>query len=162
MNEDVKNDSHTTQGRIAAIDYGTVRIGIALSDPERSIASPHEIYTRRDRAADERYFRNLAVAENVAQFVVGLPAHLDGRESQKSREAREFGEWLAEKTGIPVDYFDERFTTAEAETTLTAAGLTSKRRKARRDMLAAQLLLAAYLESGCRGQIQPGGLDDAP
>jgi putative Holliday junction resolvase len=154
--------SRSEFGRVAGIDYGTVRIGIALTDDERSIASPHAVYTRRDRDVDARYFRNLAVGERIARFVVGLPVHLDGRESEKSGEARKFGEWLARATGVPVDFFDERFTTAEAEAALTAAGLTSKRRKLRRDMLAAQMLLTAYLEAGCKGQIEPGGLDDAP
>lgn len=148
-------------GRLAGIDFGSVRIGIALSDSERSIASPHAVYTRRDLDADARYFRNLVASERIARFVVGLPVHLDGRESPISRDARSFGDWLTETTGVSVDFFDERFTTSEAEAALMAAGLTSKRRKLRRDMLAAQMLLTAYLEAGCRDQQDPGGLDDA-
>jgi putative Holliday junction resolvase len=162
MREGPKPEHNIAPGRVAAIDFGTVRIGIAVSDPGQSIASPHAVYLSRDRAADARYFQKLVAAERIARFVVGLPVHLDGRESDISQEARAFGAWLAEITGVPVDFFDERFTTTEAEAALSAAGLTSKRRKARRDMLAAQMLLAAYLECGCRGQSQPGGLDDAP
>ncbi len=92
-------------------------------------------------------------------FVVGLPVHLDGRESAKSREARQFGAWIAEITGKPVEYFDERFTSAEAERFLGAAELTKKRRKARLDMLAAQILLVAYLESSGTTE-GTSGLDD--
>ena len=85
---------------IAGIDFGTVRIGIALADPEVKIASAYENYTRRGPAADARYFRRLAREQALERFVVGLPVHLDGRESQKSREAREFGRWLAETTRL--------------------------------------------------------------
>jgi putative Holliday junction resolvase len=87
---------------------------------------------------------------------------LDGRESPKSVEARQFGQWLAEVTGVPVDFFDERFTSAEAENLLLDAELTKKRRKKRVDMLAAQIMLSAYLESCGRGRHDPGALDDGP
>ena len=135
-------------GRLAGIDYGSKRIGVALTDPERRMASPFEIYARRDPPTDAAYFRRLAADERIVRFVVGLPVHLDGRESQKSTEAREFGKWLAETAGVEVVYFDERFTTTEAEHLLADAKMTRKRRKARRDMLAAQILLTAYLEAG--------------
>jgi putative Holliday junction resolvase len=145
---------------VAAIDYGTVRIGIALSDPARRIASPYENYTRGGEQADAARFRRLVADEDVKLFVVGLPVHLDGRESAKSLEARRFGQWLAETTGVPVEYFDERFTSAQAEQLLLEAQVTRKRRRQRLDKLAAQILLAAFLESGCRGQDAPGGLAD--
>src|SRR5437763_10925830 len=107
--------SQTPQGRLAGIDYGTVRIGIAITDPEQRIASPLDNYTRRGAVADGIYFRKLAAEERVVRFVVGLPVHLDGRESEKSREARKFGAWLQETTGVPVVFFDERFSSSEAE-----------------------------------------------
>jgi putative Holliday junction resolvase len=147
-------------GRVAGIDYGTVRIGIAISDPARTLASPYENYTRRDRAQETAFFRRLAAEERVALFVVGLPVHLDGNESQKSIEARQFGQWLAETTGVAVEFFDERFTSAEAESFLLEAGLTKKRRKSRLDKLAAQIMLSAYLESSVKGSKPPLGLDD--
>ena len=81
------------RGRVAGIDYGTVRIGVAISDPGRSLSSPLESYTRRDRAADARYFQKLVADEQVQLFVVGLPVHLDGSESAKSVESRRFGQW---------------------------------------------------------------------
>lgn len=149
-----------TEGRIAAIDYGTVRIGVALSNRSRTLASPHEIYTRRSRELDADYFRRLVKDEDVSRFVVGLPVHGHGAESQKSREAREFGRWLGELAGRPVDFFDERYTTAFAKQLLEEAGLTKKRRKERLDKLAAQILLSAYLESPTRGSVEPGSLAD--
>jgi putative Holliday junction resolvase len=147
-------------GRLAGIDFGTVRIGIALSDARRTLASPHAIYRRGNDVADARYFRRLADEERIVGFVVGLPVHLDGRESGKSIEAREFGRWLAETTRIQVTFHDERFTTAEADEQLGAARLTKKKHTARRDMLAAQIMLAAYLESTARGEAPPRALDD--
>jgi len=132
---------------VAGVDFGTVRIGIAISNPERSIASPLENYTRGSLEQDARRFRRLVAEEAVVLFVVGLPIHLDGGESPKSQEARKFGGWLAETTGVPVEFFDERFTSVEAEQMLLAAELTSKRRKKRMDMLAAQIMLSGYLES---------------
>jgi putative Holliday junction resolvase len=146
-------------GRVAGIDYGTVRIGIAISDPGRTIASPYENYTRRGDEQDARRFRRLVDEEDVKLFVVGLPVHSDGGESQKSQEARQFGAWLTEQTGVEVVYFDERFTSVEAEQFLLGAEMTSKRRKKRLDMVAAQIMLAAFLESGGQGQDDPGSLD---
>jgi putative holliday junction resolvase len=145
--------------RIAGIDYGTVRIGIALADTEVGIAGPFENYTRRSVALDAEYFATLAREERIGRFVVGLPVHLHGGESQKSAEARKFGEWLARITITEVEYFDERFTTAEAERILGAANLTKKKKQARRDQLAAQIMLTAYLEAGARGQTDPGSID---
>ena len=145
--------------RIAGIDFGTVRIGIATADLSVGIAGPYETYARRSEPLDAEYFRRLATEERIARFVVGLPVHLSGNESQKSSEARAFGRWLAETTGVPVEYFDERYTSAEAEQLLQGAGLTKKRRKARLDQLAAQIMLTAYLEAGAKGNSEPDSID---
>jgi putative Holliday junction resolvase len=147
-------------GRLAGIDFGTVRIGIAVTDPERRLASPLENYTRRGEAADMAFFKRIAEEERIVRFIVGLPIHLDGRESQKSSEARKFGDWLGRITGVPIEFFDERFTSADAERYLAAAKLTKKKRKARLDKLAAQILLTAYLESGEESRQWPRGLDE--
>jgi putative Holliday junction resolvase len=147
-------------GRIAAIDYGTVRIGVALSNASRTLASPFEIYTRRSTERDTEYFRKLVKSESITLFVVGLPVHTHGGESKKSIEAQNFGKWLGALSGVPVEYFDERFTSAFAEQLLQEAGFTKKGRKERLDKLAAQILLTAYLESPTRGQGGPGALDD--
>ncbi|HEY4761769.1 MAG TPA: Holliday junction resolvase RuvX [Thermoguttaceae bacterium] len=156
------NCSSKLPGRVAGIDFGTVRIGIALSDPGRSIASPLETYVRRNPELDAQRFRRLVEEEGVTLFVVGLPVSLDGNESNLSAAAREFGQWLTEITGVAVDFFDERFTSAQAKYLLLDAGMTDKDRKKRIDMLAAQIMLSAYLESHGHGQQHPGPLDDNP
>jgi putative Holliday junction resolvase len=146
-------------GRIGGIDYGAVRIGVAICDPGRVLASPLENYTRRTPELDAEHFRQLAAEEAVVLWVVGLPVHLDGRESPQSLAARDFGQWLAEATGLPVEFYDERFTSSEAEQFLLRADITRKGRKKRLDMLAAQIMLSGYLESRTKGQEPPGALD---
>lgn len=148
-------------GRIAGIDYGTVRIGVAVCDSRQTLASPLDNYQRRGIQADADYFRRLVAEERLTRFVVGLPVHVSGDESQKSREARDFGAWLNSVTGVPVEFFDERYTSVEAEQYLQGAGLTKKRRKARLDMLAAQILLSAYLEARGAAGAKTGG-DTSP
>jgi putative Holliday junction resolvase len=147
-------------GRIAGIDYGTVRVGVAVSDAGRTLASPLGTYVRGGESADAEYFRKLVEREEIRLFVVGLPIHLSGEESEKSREARRFGEWLGKVSGIDVEFFDERFSSRQADEFLHEGGLTRKRRNKRRDMIAAQVMLAAYLESGHQGRQDTSGLDD--
>jgi putative holliday junction resolvase len=139
-------------GRLLGVDYGTVRVGLAVSDPDRIVASPLATYTRRDADADAAYFRRVVADEQIVALVVGLPIHNDGREGIKAKEAREYGAWLGQVTGLPVAFYDERFTTVQAEAALWDAGLTHKRRKERRDRVAAQMLLRAYIEAGCPGE----------
>jgi len=138
------------EGRLAGIDFGTVRIGIAISDPGQAFSSPHENYTRQDAQRDQQHFRTFASDESIVGFVVGLPLYPSGDESPKSTEAREFGAWLADATGLPVAFHDERYTSSVAEDEMIAAKLTRKRRKERLDMLAAQIILRSFLEHRSR------------
>jgi putative Holliday junction resolvase len=149
----------TARTCLLGVDFGSVRIGLAISDPDRKIAFPFATYTRRDREQDAGYFRKVVEAEAISQIVVGLPVHLDGREGLKASEARAYGQWLGDVTGLPVVFWDERFTTVEAEGHLWSAGLTHKRRKARRDRVAAQILLQWYLDAGCPAEQSPGPLN---
>jgi putative Holliday junction resolvase len=150
--------SRPAPGRVAGIDFGTVRIGVAITDSRGAIASPLENYTRRGPEGDAHWFRRLVADEGIVRFVVGLPVHAHGGESQKSREARRFGEWLRATTNVEVEYFDERYTSVEAEQILGEAQMSSKRRKERLDKLAAQIMLQGWLESTRRGE-QPEALE---
>ena len=147
------------RGRLLGVDYGRVRVGLAISDVERKLASPHATYTRRDKTQDARYFQELIAAHDVTGLVVGLPVHLDGNEGSSAAEARSFGKWLSEVTKLPCTFWDERFTTIEAESALWSAGLTHKQRKARRDRVAAQMLLQAYLDAACNEGEAPRPID---
>ncbi len=133
-------------GRLLGVDTGTKRVGLAISDPDQIVASPLATLERRDATSDARYFRDLVAREGVGGIIVGLPLHTDGREGVKAAEARAYAKWLGEITGLPVEFADERFTTVQAESALWEAGLTHQRRKSRRDRLAAQIMLQAYLD----------------
>lgn len=145
--------------RLLGVDYGKVRVGLAISDADCRIASPLTTYERRGAEPDARYFRDVVEREEVGKLVVGLPVHLDGRQGVKAVEARAYGKWLADVTGLAVIFWDERFSTVQAESALWEAGLTHKRRKARRDRVAAQILLQAYLDAGCPPETPPLPLD---
>jgi len=136
-------------GRIAAVDFGTVRIGIAVCDPERILASPWEVHPAANWKQDGDYFRSLAERERIFGFVVGLPIHCDGGESQKSRECRDFARWLADETKLPVRLFDERFTTSAAKQRMAGSGYSRNKKKKRVDAIAALVLLESFLEA-CR------------
>ncbi len=150
------------QGRLAGIDYGTVRIGVAITDPARTLASPFDNYVRRTLALDAAYFKRLVQDEKVAGFVVGLPVHNSGEESEKSREVRQFGDWLTQITSLPVRYHDERYSSVLAEEALQGVGFSKKQRQQRLDKLAAQFILSAYLESAAAGNQQQAmrGIED--
>lgn len=138
--------SDSPRGRVAAIDFGVKRIGVAISDANRSLASPLTGYQRSSPEGDARWFRQLVQREEIVLFVVGLPVHASGAESQKSQEARDFGTWLQSATDVSVVYHDERYSTRQADDWMRMAGLTRKQQQLRRDMLAAQAILASYLE----------------
>jgi putative Holliday junction resolvase len=148
-------------GRLAALDYGSVRIGVAITDPDQRFASPLENYTRRSQPLDLAWLTSLVQQERIAGLVIGLPLHLSGEESEKSREVRAFAAWLRPHVTIPILLFDERFTTSQANELLAEAGFTMKQRKERRDKLAAYVLLLSYLESN-RRDAKPRGIDDLP
>jgi putative Holliday junction resolvase len=148
-------------GRLAAVDYGTVRIGVAICDPSRTWSGPLDTYNRRTEPLDREYFQKLAEKESIAGWVVGLPIHCDGRESQKSGEARDFAEWLQTYTDLPVRFFDERFTSRLADRMLAEAELTRKKKKQKIDRVAAQLILEAFLEASRNTrQASMDGLDE--
>ena len=134
--------------RTLGLDFGTRRVGAALSDPRGLIATPLEVYERRNAALDAAHYRELTEREGVERIVVGLPVHTSGREGDLAALAREFGGWLAGITGLAVTFHDERYTSREADDALRTTGLNARGRKARRDMLAAQILLQAYLDAG--------------
>lgn len=148
-------------GRLLALDFGLRRIGAAISDPSRIIATPLEVHERRGAERDAAHYRELIANEGIERIVVGLPLHNSGAEGDLAREARAFGAWLYSVTGLVVSFFDERYTTRQAEEILRGQGLKSRARQSRRDMIAAQVLLQDYIESGCPETEAPAApLDD--
>lgn len=137
-----------TSGRVAALDYGERRIGLALSDPTRTIAYPLTTLTRRAGKRPPWPELTRLLAENeVGAVVVGLPLDLKGEEGEWAREVRDFGAQLERRTGLPVHWIDERMSSVLAERTVRGLGLkkADREEKARIDAAAAALILEAYL-----------------
>jgi putative pre-16S rRNA nuclease len=141
------NDALPPKGRLLGVDFGTVRVGLAVTDSDRIIASPLDTYVRKDKTQDAAFFARLVQLEKIVGLVVGLPLHTGGEEGIKAREARVYGAWLSEATNLPVVFSDERCTTAAAEDALMDAGLSHRQRKDRRDRVAAQFILQSYLDA---------------
>ncbi len=135
--------------RVLGIDFGTRRVGAAVSDPRRKIATPLEVYERKDQAQDARHYRKLVEEHDVDLIVIGLPLHTSGQEGTSAKQARAWGGWIGSETSRTVTYHDERYSTVDAEAKLIAAGVKRQGRKERRDMLAAQILLQDFLDAGC-------------
>ncbi len=139
--------------RILGIDYGERRVGLALSDPTGIIAQPLETLTRRKgKRAPVAPIARLVAEHAVAGIVLGLPLTPEGNDSDWTREVRDFGDALAERTGLAVVLQDERMTSVRAERAVRSLGLPRRKReeKGRVDAAAAVLILQAYLDSNSR------------
>jgi putative Holliday junction resolvase len=140
-------------GRLLALDLGEARIGVAVSDPSRSIARPIGTLANRGR---ERALQAVAalVAEHDARgVIVGHPLDLSGNEGAAARRARRFAELLAaELPGIAVELHDERLSTVEAERRLAEAGLAASRRREAVDAAAAVVILQSHLDALALGR----------
>lgn len=141
--------------RILALDYGTKRIGVALSDELRWTAQPLETFERRTLDRDLAHIASLVASHDVGRVVLGLPLQLDGREGPAVQAMREFAERLAAQLSVPLVLWDERMTTRSAEDLLIAADVSRKKRKGAVDRVAAAILLQGYLAS-IEGEGTPG------
>ena len=138
----------TEPRRILALDLGRKRIGIAISDELGITAQGLDTIERTGRREDIELLRRLAMERGVRQFLIGDPLHMSGEASRQGEYTREFARELERKTGIPVVFRDERWTSREAERTLRGSGIANDRRKPTIDRLSAVLLLQNYLDSG--------------
>lgn len=133
--------------RILALDYGTKRIGVALSDELGWTAQPLETFERRTLDRDIAHIASLVKSREVGKVVLGLPLQLDGREGPAILAMREFSAKLEQGVPVPVVLWDERMTTKAAEDLLIAADVSRKKRKGAVDRVAAAILLQSYLAS---------------
>ncbi|MCB2223585.1 MAG: Holliday junction resolvase RuvX [Actinobacteria bacterium] len=131
--------------RIVGLDPGAVRIGVAVSDALHVTAQPHGNLPADAGDLDDR-LRRLAADTEAERFVVGLPVSLDGTEGPAAVLARDLATRVEAATGLPVDLYDERFSTVTAERLLVSAGVRRRRRKDARDRVAAAVFLQAYLD----------------
>ena len=141
--------------RILALDYGTKRIGVALSDELGWTAQPLETYERRTLDLDLVHILDLVKMHEVGQVLLGLPLRLNGEEGLAVQAVHQFLERLADALPVPVITWDERLTTKDAEELLVAADVSRKKRKGVVDRVAAAILLQSYLEAQAPSPIRP-------
>ena len=135
-------------GRVLGIDLGTRRVGVAVSDPDRAVASPDQVIQRSgDPERDRRAIAAVAAEWEATLLVVGLPLSLDGSDGPAATAARIEAGKLAEATGLPVETYDERFTTVSAQRSLDEQNVRGPDRRKVIDMVAAAVLLQAWLDS---------------
>ena len=133
--------------RIMALDYGEVRIGVAMTDLLQMIASPFETYIRKDIQSDINHMCSLIKDNSVKLVVVGLPLNMDGTEGDRAQKTRQFVDLLKEKSNVEFIFQDERLSSVEAEEILIEGGMKRKDRKVTIDKIAAAIILESYLNS---------------
>lgn len=135
-------------GRLLGIDYGKKRIGVALSDPDQIIATPFNVLKGTGSVhGDADKIGELATKLEISEIVVGLPLNMDGTEGDQARIARKLGDRLARITSLVVHYFDERLTSHAANVVLRSAEMSRQDRRARRDKVAASIILQGFIRS---------------
>ena len=132
--------------KVMALDYGDVRIGIALSDVTRFLASGYENYTRTSLDQDCKHISDIVSNNNVKIIVIGLPINMDGSKGERVEKTYEFAEYLKKFTDAKIEFLDETLTSASAEKILISADVSRKKRKDVLDKLSATIILQDYLD----------------
>jgi putative Holliday junction resolvase len=136
------------RGRVLGVDVGTVRVGVALSDPSGTLASPLETLERAKDQSDLDRLAQLVLEHEVTEVVVGEPRHLSGASSASARDADAYARELSGRTGdIPVHLIDERLSTVTATSHLRESGRTSREQRSVIDQAAAVVILQHFLDS---------------
>lgn len=145
---------NNNNGRILAIDYGSSRIGLAMSDPLNIIAQGLKTIPNDSKTLNE--IHTLVKTHNVSHIIIGNPLHLSGRESLKSSEVESFVQKLKKIISVEIVMVDERFTSVMAQQSIRAMGAKKKQRqnKGKIDEVAAAILLQGYLDSLQRSREQ--------
>ena len=133
------------------LDYGTKRIGVAMSDELFFTAQGAATIFNNTLSETIALISKLIKENGVIEVIVGLPISMNGTHSQKTKEVIEFTEKLMKSIPVPVKTWDERLTTAQAERALLEADMSRAKRKRLNDMVAAQLILQGYLDSRKKG-----------
>lgn len=132
-------------GRVLCVDYGTVRIGLAVSDPLGSTAQPLEVVAAGETSVETIVDR--AKAYEVTEIVVGLPVRTDGTTGPEAEAVQAFARRLEDAAGVPVRLWDERLSSVEAERVMRSAGVDARAQRGSVDKVAAAIVLQSYLES---------------
>jgi len=129
------------------IDYGKARIGLAVSDDSGLLAAPLEVLQRTSPDADLERLAATAARLHVDHIIVGMPLQLDGTRGPAAGNVERFAAELSRRTEVPVELWDERLTTAQAERAMIDADASRRRRKQHLDAVAAQMMLQCYLDA---------------
>lgn len=132
--------------RVLGVDFGERRIGLAVSDELAITAKPLYTIESRGYRADAARVAEVARAQGAGAILVGLPLHMSGESSPLAKRARRFAQALGAVTEVPVEMWDERLSTVEAERALRETGLSRDRRRERIDAAAAAIILQSYLD----------------
>jgi len=139
--------------RILSIDFGHVRVGVSISDPQKIIASPLATLegSKNPKNAAKKIADQLSIllkkeSYDIEKIVIGLPIHMSGEESKRSQEVREFAKELEKEMEIPTTLFDERLTSVQAERSLKEASFSRKRRTKFVDTVSSTILLQSFLD----------------
>lgn len=130
---------------IISVDYGDVRTGVAACDKLHLLASPVTVIKQKDPELLSEEIKKICLEKKAEKIVLGLPKNMDGSEGFRAEACKEFAKLLSEKTGLSVDFQDERLTTVSAHNILNATDTRGKKRKAVVDAVSAVLILEDYL-----------------
>jgi putative Holliday junction resolvase len=133
--------------RLMGLDLGAKTIGLALSDPTLTIATPHQTLRRGKFSRDAERLAELIAAHEVGGLVIGLPVEMDGSEGRRAQSTRQFARNLLERIDIPLGFWDERLSTAAVTRTLLEANASRRRRGQVVDKMAAAYILQGALDS---------------
>ncbi len=132
--------------RLLGLDVGDVRVGVAVSDPTGMVVEPREAVRAETRAGAIEQIAELVELEEIWEVVVGMPVSLDGGVGRQGEKAKVFAELLAKRISIPVQTWDESYSSQAADGIMKDSGVKRGRRKGRRDSVAAAVILEEYLK----------------
>ena len=141
--------------RILALDIGEKRVGVAVSDPAERVASPVCVLPADEVRANARTFQRVVEDWEPELLLCGLPKTLSGEEGPQAGRVRAFAAEIARATGIPLEFADERLSSAEAKRSLREKGLSEKDMRGKVDMIAATIFLQTWLDARYDGRPQP-------
>jgi len=134
-------------GRVMALDLGSVRIGVAISDPTRTIAQSYGVVKRKSREEDFARYQQILAEQQVTLLVVGLPTTSEGGDSDTAVWIREYIAEFSQQCAVPIEFWDESYTTVQAEDSLRQRGKRGKKARQQVDAVAAAFILQSYLDA---------------
>ncbi|PIE81237.1 MAG: Holliday junction resolvase RuvX [Chloroflexi bacterium] len=143
----MSENDFSIKGRILALDLGEKRIGVAVSDATRTIAQPLTVIKRTSRKADFESIGRFVQEQQANMLLVGLPLMLDGRVGDKAAWVQDYAAELQRTLDLPLELWDEAFTTVQAEASLKARGKKWRQSRDQVDAVAASFILQSYLDS---------------